>query len=150
MFDKFANKFLCVVAVLLMTLAGGARSAAPPAATAWEGAAAPSAVRTGEAFLLRVRVRNTGAALWEARGASRTVVSAMVVDGNGSPWPAPEARAPLVYPVPPGAATTCVLRITAPSTPGRYRVLLGRGQWKNGMLELDSGSLTVPLEITSR
>ena len=50
----------------------------------------------------------------------------------------PEARAQLMYPVPPGAATTCVLTITAPATPGRYRLLIGRGIMEEETLRLEA------------
>lgn len=149
MFDIFPNKFLHAAGAALVTLAAAVAAAAAPApgATEWVAASGPAAVRSGETFTLRVRVRNSGATPWEARGGHRSVLAAMVVDGNGSPWPAPETRASLTYPVPARAATTVALPITAPSRPGRYRALIGRGTVEKGTLRMDPAPFAWSFEV---
>jgi len=73
---------------------------------------------------VRVRARNLGTGIWEASGARRSVVEALVVDATGNPRVEPEP-ARWAYPVPPGGSATAGVRIVAPALPGRYTALLG-------------------------
>jgi hypothetical protein len=141
MFDRRANKFLWALLAFGLAVQGADLHAAEAAskAAAWQGVSGPARVAAGQTFEVRVRLMNTSGTLWEARGARRVVLAAMVVDGHGNPWPMPEARSRLMYPAPPGAATTGVIAITAPGTPGSYRVLIGRGEVEKGAFRLDTG-----------
>lgn len=126
-----------------------ARAEPTPAETKWERADGPAKVRPGDTFEVRLRVRNENRDMWEAGGDHRVMLTAMIVDGNGSPWPSPQRRAPLAYPIPPGAATTVVITILAPSIPGRYRVLIGRGAMEQGKVRLDRATFSWPFVVAA-
>jgi hypothetical protein len=142
MFEAKPNIFSYIFCAALVTLVGAApcRAAPPPPPAAWNGVAGPAFVAPGDQFRVRARLTNTGDRIWEARGAGRVVVAAMIVDANGNPWPQADMRAQLAYPVPAGAATTAVITVRAPSAPGRYVALLGRGMVEKGTVLHDAGS----------
>jgi hypothetical protein len=140
MFEVHTNKFLHIFFIAWLVCVVGARclAAAAPTAAAWVGVTGPPVIAPDAAFRVSARIANAGGSIWEARGPGRVVIAAMIVDANGNPWPQAEVRSEIAYPVPAGSATTADIALRAPSAPGRYVALLGRGVMEKGAMRLDT------------
>lgn len=111
----------------------------------------PGAVR-----ILSVSLRNTGLGAWPASGAIRTVLSYRITPANSS-GAAPvgidrrtrHGAVPLPRLVTPGNWYTLRVKLTAPSTPGKYTIVWDLRQW-NGVTfsELGIPPGREPLDVT--
>jgi hypothetical protein len=86
----------------------------------WTAGAVPPQLRAGRLVRVKGKVRNTSAATWRARGATRVSLAYhwRAEDGSVVDWEG--LRSPLPDDVPAGGEVEVTLEIAAPKRPGRY------------------------------
>ncbi len=108
------------------------------------------AARTDMPLLLRVRVRNAGAAPWSNRGTSPINLSYHWLDTNGQVVDFEGVRAVLPEPLRPGQSVDLELPVEPPPRAGEYRLALDMVEEGVGWFSLQGiAPLSIPLAVAA-